>query len=78
MQVTLRQFVKDLRTIIGQENGTKAVQLGKGQIKDMEEYKKIVGWIAGMDAAGDLADRMLRQMEESEEQASLPAMDPRS
>lgn len=76
MQVTLRQFVKDFRNIVGQEAANKSLQLGKGQCKDHEEYKRIVGWIAGLEAGAEIADKMLRQMEEAQEEGHLPTMDP--
>jgi hypothetical protein len=74
MQVTLRQFVKEFRNLCAQNAGQKALQLGKGQCKDLEEYKKITGWIAGVEAAGELADQMLRQLEEQDEKSDLPQM----
>jgi hypothetical protein len=75
MQVTLRQFVKEFRNLCNQNAGQKSIQLGKGQVADMEEYKRVVGWIAGMEAAGELADNMLRQLEEAAESDSdLPTM----
>ena len=76
MQLTFRQFVKEFRSLIGQNTANKSIQLGKGQVKDMEEYKRITGWISGMEAAGELADNMLRQLEEQEEQQDLPPMTP--
>ena len=78
MQVTLRQFVKDFRNLVGQQAANRALQLGKGQLKDMEEYKRVVGWIAGIEAAADLADQMLRQMEEAERDQDLPTMQPQA
>ena len=78
MQVTLRRFVKDFRSVVAQNAVQKSVQLGKGQCKDMEEYKKNVGWIAGLEAAGELAEQMLRQMEEATDDSGdgLPEMPP--
>lgn len=80
MQVTIRQFVKDFRQIVGQNVGQKSLQLGKGQCPDHEAYKQIVGWISGMEAAAELADNMLRQMEEADEGdgklGEMPQMNP--
>lgn len=74
MQVTLRQFVKDFRNACAQHGAQRSLQLGKGQCKDFEEYKKITGFIAGVEAAGDLANELLRQIEEADENESLPEM----
>jgi hypothetical protein len=64
MQVTIRQFVKDFKQACIQHSQQRALQLGKGQCKDIEEYKRHTGYIAGIEAAADLADQMLRQLEE--------------
>lgn len=74
MQVTLRQFVKNFKQIIANEGVNRSIQLGKGQAKDMEEYKRGVGRIEGMEIAASLADNMLRQLEEDEEGQDLPPM----
>jgi hypothetical protein len=74
--VTIRKFVKDFNVIVFQNTAQKAVQLGKGQCPNMEEYKKVVGWISGMEAAAELAKAMLTQLEEIDSDAisSLPEM----
>lgn len=75
MQVTLRAFVKDLKQVIAQEAGGKSLQLGKGQCANMEEYKRSVGWIAGLNAAAELADKMMRQIEEmDDDDTKLPSL----
>lgn len=74
MQVTIRQFIKDFRQACGQHTIQRAIQLGKGQCKDFEEYKKHTGYIQGVEAAADLADQMLRQIEEAERDQDLPQM----
>lgn len=76
MQVTLRQFVKELRAVIGQNVMQNAVVMAKGQLKDMEEYKRKVGFNEGLEAAGTLADNMLRQLEERDDEGDLPPMNP--
>ena len=78
MQVTIRQFVKDLSQGLGQASLAESVKLGKGQCKNHEEYKLHVGIIAGYDRAAVLADQMLRQVEETEHDESLPTMDPQT
>jgi len=75
MHVTVKKFVKDLKQVIAQEAGGKSLQLGKGQCANMEEYKRAVGWIAGLNDAGALADRMMRQIEEmDDDDDGLPKM----
>jgi len=74
MQVTLRSFIKDFRTLIQQNVANNAIQMAKGQLKDMEEYKRKVGYNEGLEAAGSLADNMLRQLEEAQDQQDLPPM----
>lgn len=78
MQVTLRQFVRDMKAIVANHSAQKALQLGKGQCKDYAEYKWGVGYIAGMEAASEIAEQMIRQYEEAqiEESSKLPEMDP--
>lgn len=76
MQITLRQFVKEFRNMIGQNAASSSMQLGKGQCKDMEEYKRKVGFIEGLEASGQLAENMLRQIEEQDAQEDLPTMNP--
>ena len=76
MQVTIRQFVKNFRQVVSNEAAGKSLQLGKGQCATIEEYKRITGLIAGLEAAGELADRMMRQMEEADADEGLPTMDP--
>ena len=76
MQVTVRQFVKEFRNLVAQNAGEKSMALGKGQAPSLEEYKRICGWIAGMEAAGQLADNMLRQLEERDSEGDLPNMPP--
>jgi len=78
MVLTLRQFVRDLQNALGQASGQRSLQLGKGSCKDFEEYKKITGMIAGLEAAGNIADQMLRQVEDAarESDGELPEMPP--
>ena len=61
-QTTLRRFVQDLRTTLNNAAGEKSLQLGKGQCATIEDYKKTVGFIAGLTAAGDLAVQRLRKV----------------
>jgi hypothetical protein len=77
MQVTIRQFVKDLRNALGQASAQKSMQLGKGQCKDHAEYSRVVGLIAGYDGAAQIAQQMLTQMEEAAQEAGdkLPTME---
>lgn len=65
--VTTRQFVKDLRNIIMQAVGNNSLQLGKGQCADFAEYKRKVGVIAGMEAASEMADQLLRKIEDQDD-----------
>lgn len=74
MQVTIRQFVKDLQNGLNQAIVQKSVQLGKGQCADHAEYMRNVGIIAGYDGAATLADSMLRQLEEADRNEDLPPM----
>lgn len=76
MVLTLRQFVKEYKNTILQHGGQKALQLGKGQCADFAEYKKGTGYIAGIEAAAELAEQLLRQIEEADEQQDLPEMTP--
>lgn len=66
MVVTLRQFVKDFQAAVAQTVGQSSLQLGKGQCKDFEEYKRKVGFIEGLNAAADLADQMMRRVEDAD------------
>jgi len=74
MQVTIRQFIKDFRQLISQQVGQNSLQIGKGTCASMEEYKRKVGFNEGLGAAAELADQMLRQLEESERDDGLPQM----
>jgi len=76
MQVTLRTFVKELQNALNQAAAQRSLQLGKGQIASMEEYKKSVGYIAGLEGAGQVADQMLRSIEDQvrESEGELPEM----
>lgn len=74
MDVTIRQFVKEFRNLITQQIGNNSLQLGKGQCKDMEEYKRKVGFNEGLDAASQLADQMYRQLEDQDKEGNLPPM----
>lgn len=74
MQVTLKQFVRNFQQACAQAGVERSIQLGKGQCKDLEEYKRSVGFIAGIDAASSLADQMLRQIEEADAGGDLPPM----
>jgi hypothetical protein len=76
MQVTIRHFVKEFRNLISQQVGKNSLQIGRGTCKDMEEYKRKVGFNEGMDAAASLADNMLRQLEEADRDDDLPEMPP--
>ena len=71
-----RQFVRELQGQLQQQAQGKAMQLGKGQCKTFEDYKKQIGFIAGLEAAGALAEGMLRQIEDAERESgdSLPEM----
>lgn len=78
MQVTLRQFVKELQHIIQQQAITNSIQLGKGQCASLEEYKQKVGFIRGLEAASDMAGNMVQQLEDQAREADkeLPDMEP--
>jgi len=65
MQLTLRTFVKDLQAALSNASVNKSLQLGKGQCATIEDYKKSVGFISGLDAASQLADQMLRGIEDT-------------
>jgi len=77
-QITLRSFVKDLQNALNQAAAQRSLQLGKGQITDMEEYKRVVGYIAGLEGAGQVAEQMLRSIEDQlrEGEGQLPEMPP--
>lgn len=68
MSLEIKRFVKAFDNAIQQGIGQRSFQLGKGQCKDMEEYKRKVGEIAGLEAAVGLARDMLRQMELAEDE----------
>lgn len=76
MQLTLRRFVKDFRTALSNAAMNKSIQLGKGQCGSLEEYKKTVGYIAGLEAGGEIAEQMLRSIEDASSVADneLPEM----
>lgn len=76
MQVTIRQFVKDFRGLINQQVGTNSLKIGKGQCASLEDYKRQCGFNDGLNAAAELADNMLRQLEEAERDQDLPEMPP--
>ena len=74
--MTIRQFVKQLQEALNQQAVNKSLQLGKGQCTSMEDYKKVVGYVSGLEAAGSLAESMIRQMEDAArgEDDKLPEM----
>jgi len=72
--VTIARFINDLEKMVQQATMNQALQLIKGQCKDMEEYKRKVGVAEGAAGAVDIARQMLRQMEISEEDEGLPEM----
>lgn len=74
--MNLRKFVKDLQATLGQAAAQRSLQLGKGQCKDMQEYKRAVGFIEGLNGAGDIAEQMLRAIEDHEREGDLPEMPP--
>ena len=74
MQITIRQFVKNFRQLIDQQIGSNSLQLGKGQCKNFEEYKRKVGFNDGLAAAADLADKMLQKLDEADRDNDLPTM----
>jgi hypothetical protein len=65
--IDIRRFVVAFENAVNQVMVQKSNQLGKGQCKDMEEYKLRVGEIRGLDAAAGLARDMLRKYEMDEE-----------
>lgn len=68
MSLDVKRFVKAFDNAAQQAIGQKSLQLGKGQCKDMEEYKLRVGEIRGLEASIGLARDMLRQMELAEDE----------
>lgn len=75
-QITLRSFVKELQNALNQAAAQRSLQLGKGQVASMEEYKKSVGYIAGLEGAAQVAEQMLRSIEDQmrENENGLPEM----
>jgi hypothetical protein len=76
MEISIRQFVKELRNVVNQQVVSNSVQIGKGTCKDMEEYKRKVGFNEGLDAAASLAESMYRQLEDRDKDSDLPPMPP--
>ena len=76
MQITIRQFVKELQNALAQTTIQTSVQLGKGQCATLEDYKTKVGFIKGLDGASEMAGSMLRNLEDQVRDAedSLPEM----
>jgi hypothetical protein len=74
MQVTIRQFVRDLQDGLKQAIVGESLKLGKGQCATLEEYKKHTGIIVGYERAAQLSEQMLRQTEESDSDDDLPIM----
>jgi hypothetical protein len=74
MQVTIRQFVRDLQDGLKQAIVGESLKLGKGQCATLEEYKKYTGIIVGYERAAQLSEQMLRQTEESDSDDDLPIM----
>jgi len=76
MQMTLRQYVRELQGGLNQAIGANSLQLGKGQCANFEEYKTKVGFIKGLEAANEMANNFLRQIEDAAHEAenSLPEM----
>lgn len=72
----IRQFVSELKKALQQQQVNKSLQLGKGQCATIEDYKKIVGYIAGLDGACVIADKMLSQLDDAQREADnkLPEM----
>lgn len=68
MQVTLRKFVKDFTAIINQEVNQRSAKIGKGTIPSLEEYKRQCGQNEGLQVAAQIADAMLRQLEELDDE----------
>ena len=75
MQVTIRQFVRDLQEGLKQAMLNESLKLGKGQCASLEEYKKATGIITGYERAAQLSEQMLRALEESDNDESLPTME---
>jgi len=69
--VIVRQFVSDLRTIVGREQLHMAVELAKGTCGTVEDYKKRCGFISGMERALQLAEELTKKLDgdETEEAA---------
>ena len=63
MSIEVKRFVNAFENSIQQFCLQRSLKLGKGQCKDMEEYKLHVGEIRGLEAAVGLAKDMLRKME---------------
>jgi hypothetical protein len=76
MQVTIKQFVRDLQEGLKQAILGESIKLGKGQCATIEEYKKHTGVIAGYERAAQLSEQMLRSMEEADDDDDLPVMEP--
>jgi len=72
--MTLRQFVRNAESVVGQQKGNMAIKLQKGQVPNMETYHRQVGQAEGMDLAIGLMKDMLTQMEDAERDADLPEM----
>jgi hypothetical protein len=71
-----RKFVREFQNQLSINANQKSAQLAKGQCATLEQYKQQVGYIAGLEAAGGLAESLLRQIEDAERESgdSLPEM----
>lgn len=70
----VRQFIRDLQNALSQAALQNSLKLGKGQCQDYAEYKRAVGFIAGLETASEVAEKMLRGLEDAERQQDLPPM----
>jgi len=73
-QMTLRAFVNNFSSIVDQSKVSMALKLARGSIGSLEEYKREVGRIEGMDSAVSLMRDMLGRLEAGEDDDLLPEM----
>jgi hypothetical protein len=75
MQITLRDFIKNLEQGVNQTKVEQSLAIAKGSIPDMNAYNRACGRIQGMEAVVQMAKGMMEQLREMDDkEGDLPEM----
>lgn len=74
MQMTLRQFIKNVEQVVAQTKGNMALKLQRGSLTGMEQYNREVGRAEGLENCVALMKDMLNKMEDADRDKDLPSM----